>query len=158
MTNMTKTIRLIDNGLIEISGKDAMIFLQGQLTCDVRGMEIDKPRFGAICNNKGRVLANFGLRYNNPTNYFMQLPRMIIPKIIPVLNKYAQFSEVTIQDITDQWICYGIINYDENHNESLSIILSQAQTELSTSGELSDWHLSKIRAGIGLYYAWCSEF
>ena len=57
--------------LVAVTGPDAAKLLQGQLTCDVDA--IADPGFarGALCNNKGRVLATFVLVRRAQTFYFV---------------------------------------------------------------------------------------
>ncbi|MFN9155391.1 MAG: hypothetical protein ACK5WE_17770, partial [bacterium] len=46
-------------GVIGFAGSDAQVFLQGQLTCDVREASTRASRPGALCTPKGRALATF---------------------------------------------------------------------------------------------------
>lgn len=45
--------------LVRLSGPDAVEFLQGQITQDLKSLASDRSRWGAYCTAKGRVLANF---------------------------------------------------------------------------------------------------
>ena len=99
---------LLDSqGLIRITGPDAEKFLQGQLTCDVREVKQSLSRLGAHCDHKGRVQATFRL-FTDAENFYMQLPRSVIPHLMQCLQKYAIFSKVTLTDVSDQWQQIGI--------------------------------------------------
>ena len=54
-----KVTRLNNAEFVRVSGPDAMEFLQGQLTCDMKKLSTSISLTGAICNLKGRVIANF---------------------------------------------------------------------------------------------------
>ena len=44
---------------VTVTGPDAKAFLQGQVTCDVEKLSKNNALAGAICNLKGRVIADF---------------------------------------------------------------------------------------------------
>lgn len=102
-----KFIPLTNFGLIKISGPDTEKFLQGQLTCDVRDASQQKNCLGAHCDHKGRVQFNFRLLYF-AENFYFHLPHELIPNALALLQKYAVFSKVKLEDVSDQWISYGI--------------------------------------------------
>jgi folate-binding protein YgfZ len=87
---------LLTPGVIKFSGQDAEKFLQGQLTCDVRLAHESHPILGALCNNKGRVIASFWLSKQADT-YYMLLPREMVAIVMPILKKYGQFSNIVIE-------------------------------------------------------------
>ena len=97
--------------VIKIAGLDAGKFLQGQITCDITALEINQPQFGALCNNKGRVIASFKLYKKNEANqdYYLLhvLPDMIDP-VIKILHKYGQFSNITLNIIQEDLPVYNL--------------------------------------------------
>ncbi len=97
-------------GLIEIKGQDAERFLQGQLTCDVREIKTldKKPSLGAFCNLKGRIRALFRI-IKTQEGFLLSLPIALLSYAIQELKKYARFSKVEINDVTQQWSRLGII-------------------------------------------------
>lgn len=46
-------------GILEISGEDAVTFLQGQVTNDVKQLDGNNSQYAGYCNPKGRLLALF---------------------------------------------------------------------------------------------------
>ena len=82
-------------GLITIAGKNASIFLQGQLTCDMREINETRGLFGACCDHKGRMMANFFV-FQQDENYYFLLPKSMIEPTIAHLKKYAVFSKVEL--------------------------------------------------------------
>jgi tRNA-modifying protein YgfZ len=101
------SIDLIDLGLIQISGKDAKPFLQGQLTCDLEEITAEQSRLGAHCDVKGRVIASFRLFFLQNDYYFL-LQRSTLPLLLTSLQKYAVFSKVTLKDVSEDWQKIGL--------------------------------------------------
>lgn len=87
---------------LKVSGPDAMHFLQGQLTCDMREMLPMMHQWGAFCNRQGRVLALMDV-FRMEDDYFLTLPQEIMATIYQELKKYIVFSKVTIDDVTQDY-------------------------------------------------------
>lgn len=98
-------------GLIKISGLDAAKFLQGQLTCDVREVTDTQSRLGAHCDPKGRVQFTFRL-FKYQEDYYLCLEKNMISQAISLLQKYAVFSKVSLQDVTAEWNYLGLCGLD----------------------------------------------
>lgn len=98
-------------GLIAVSGPKTLAFLQGQLTCDMRTITTSAPGFGAFCNPKGRIRALFRI-FLYEENYYLQLPRLLLPKTLAQLQQYARFSKITLEDVSDTWSRLGIWGTD----------------------------------------------
>ena len=77
-----------------ITGPDAERFLQGQLTCDVTKVTTE-PSFGAYCDARGRMIANFILIKNDHAFHLM-LPDNMLDILEHTLKKFAVFSKVTL--------------------------------------------------------------
>lgn len=107
-------------GMFHVTGSDAANFLQGQLTCDVKKI-IASPYvlWGAHCNPQGRIIFNFILAREDPDNYLFFLPRTMIPIAINALKKYAIFSKVAIEDISEKLCKYSEFLPHESHNDRL---------------------------------------
>jgi folate-binding protein YgfZ len=110
MTKQTPThyaIKLDDLGLLQVTGKKAAQFLQGQLTCDINEINERQSRLGAHCDAKGRTQATFRLFFYQNAYYFL-LPRRTLPYLLQSLQKYAVFSAVNVVDMTQNWEIIGI--------------------------------------------------
>lgn len=101
------SVDLTDLGLIQISGKNAKQFLQGQLTCDVEEVNQQQSRLGAHCDVKGRIIAIFRLFFYQD-NYYFLLSSSIISHLLNSLQKYAVFSKVTLSDVSKDWQKIGL--------------------------------------------------
>lgn len=163
-------------GLIQVSGIDAAKFLQGQVTCNVMEVTDTESRMGAHCDHKGRVQFLFRI-FKYGDNYYLSLPREIISHALSLVKKYAVFSKVKLEDVSEQWVNIGIINKAENYltqnfsqlpekNDQVNIsknkilikvaddnelyLLLMPTSELSVTLENGDdiWQLKNIQAGI----------
>ncbi|PMJ90048.1 tRNA-modifying protein YgfZ [Vibrio sp. 10N.261.55.A7] len=93
-------------GAITMSGDDKKSYLQGQVTCDVVGLNSDQSTFGAHCDAKGKVWSIFRLFHHND-GYAMIQPLSAIDTELTELKKYAIFAKVEIQQSQD--ITLGVI-------------------------------------------------
>ncbi|RDH40710.1 MAG: folate-binding protein [Candidatus Aquirickettsiella gammari] len=100
-------IDLSDLGLLQVTGKHAKQFLQGQLTCNLEEVNEHQTRLGAHCDVKGRVQATFRLFFYQNAYYFL-LPRHMVQHLLVALKKYAVFSKVDLSDVSDNWQKMGV--------------------------------------------------
>ncbi len=105
----TETIMadLSHHGLIRFSGEETQTFLQSQLSCDVREINVQKAQYGSYCTPKGRVLASFLLWQQN-NDFLMQLPASLTASIQKRLALYVLRSKVQLIDASNDLIRIGI--------------------------------------------------
>lgn len=89
---------LSDLGCLDVIGNQALNFLQGQLSCDVRKVTPNTMQQGAMCNLKGRVLAL--LDVIDWQGIHLILPNTLIADTLASLNKAASLSHVTLNSST----------------------------------------------------------
>ncbi len=110
-------------GLLAISGADAVTFLQGQVTNDVKLLTGINAHYSAYCNPKGRMLALFlaFAHYNNQLGdcLHLQFNRALLAPIMKRLKMYVMRSKVEIKDTSESIIKFGI-----NGPEATSILAS----------------------------------
>ncbi len=98
-------------GLLEISGADAVTFLQGQVTNDVNLLvgkgNISYAHYSAYCNPKGRMLALF-LAFAHYDHLHLQFNRELLEPIMKRLKMYVMRSQVEIKDVSDSIIKFGL--------------------------------------------------
>ncbi len=109
---MITQLKLDAYALIKVSGPDALSFLQGQLTCDVRDLTANDLRLGAYCNLKGRVIVLFKL-FMKDNECYLQCPKDLLEQAIAKLKQHALFSNVQISDQSHEWIKIGLIGTSE---------------------------------------------
>ena len=84
---------------VTVTGPDARAFLQGQVTCDVEKLSKNNALAGAICNLKGRVIADFLLVLDGE-DCILRTQSGMSGIIINTLAKYAIFSKVELSTET----------------------------------------------------------
>ncbi|MCP5197606.1 MAG: folate-binding protein YgfZ [Gammaproteobacteria bacterium] len=94
-------------GLIAVQGLDTDLFLQGQLTCDVRQVTPDRSVLGAFCSPKGRVLTCCRLFRREETIY-VELPQELLEPNLTRLRKYVLRAKVTLKDASDDLVRFGV--------------------------------------------------
>jgi len=94
-------------GLIRVAGADALTFLQGQLTNDVRELSARHTQLSGHCSPKGRLLASFRVLRLDDT-FYLQLPRSVLPAILKRLKMFVLRAHVTIDDASDAVACIGL--------------------------------------------------
>ena len=99
---------LADEGLLRVSGQDAERFLQGQLTCDLRLLEVPGSSMGARCNPKGRMQSSFRLLRRGETDYLLAMDQHLVEGQLADLSKYAVFFKVQLEDISQTWVRVGL--------------------------------------------------
>lgn len=94
-------------GLLEVSGPDALTFLQGQVTNDVNLLTGSTAHYSAYCTPKGRMLALF-LAFSHNNHIHLQLNRELIEPIMKRLKMYVLRAKVEIKDVSDDISIIGI--------------------------------------------------
>lgn len=93
------------------SGVDAQKFLQGQVTCNVDKITIDRYFLGAQCNPKGYALSLFYiiplLDSEQNMSYFLRLPTSMCSYAKQMFTKYALFSKLSISQ-DENWVSFGL--------------------------------------------------
>lgn len=108
-------------GLLRVQGTDALTFLQGQVTNDMKLLNGDNAHYSGCCNPKGRLLALF-LAFSHQNHVHLQMPKELIESILKRLKMYVMRSKVEIQDTSDAVIKIGL--HGTRATELLSTIFS----------------------------------
>lgn len=97
-----------DLGVIEVSGADAMSFLQGQLTNDTAGLDAQRVQLTAYCTAKGRLIAVFD-QWREGEVICLQLPREILPPVMKKLGMYVLRAKAKLEDASARWVTFGLL-------------------------------------------------
>ena len=92
---MTGLTQLTQFEFIRVSGPDARTFLQGQVTCDTTKITQTQSVLGALCNLKGRVIADFRAAQWGE-DILLRVGAGLADPVLAVLKKYAVFSKLTL--------------------------------------------------------------
>jgi folate-binding protein YgfZ len=94
-------------GLLQVGGDDAVAFLQGQLTNDVKLLDGTNSQYAGYCTAKGRLLAIF-LAFAHHDHFHLQLNGALKEQVAKRLKMYVLRSKVNIADVSDDIIRIGI--------------------------------------------------
>jgi len=111
-------VHIKNRALLRVSGSDAETFLQGQLSNDINKLDASSVQLNAYCQHQGKILALFWLtKYED--SFFLSFPSDLLEAIKPRLQMFVIMSDVTIEDITKEYIQVGSIS--ETHQKALAI-------------------------------------
>lgn len=85
-----------EHRILQVKGRDAAKFLQGQLTCDLRRLEQQDVLLGAHCNPKGRMISSFFLAQIDADTIGLRVRANIAEPALAALKKYIVFSKAEI--------------------------------------------------------------
>ena len=97
--------------LLEISGDDAVSFLQGQVTNDVRLLNDITAHYTGYCNPKGRLLALF-FAFTHQQKICLQLNAKLLEPISKRLKMYVMRAKVNISNVSDNNVKIGLSGDD----------------------------------------------
>jgi folate-binding protein YgfZ len=94
--------------VLAISGPDAGVFLQGQLSSDVLALAEDVAQFTSFNSPKGRMLANFVLWREAADDFRALLSGDLTAPVQKRLAMFVLRSKVTLADISRSNVRFGI--------------------------------------------------
>jgi len=93
----TSLFDLCHEGLIRVSGADAAIFLQGQLSTDVEKLTANSSQLSSWSNAKGRVVTILRL-FRRGDSIYLSLPAPMLANVKKRLTMYVLRSKVMVED------------------------------------------------------------
>lgn len=87
-----------DLGILQISGQDAVRFLQGQTTCDFTTLTEQQALFGAFCSVQGRILSNFYAIRLDDSQIALLMSENLIQPTLDHLKKFSVFFKVEMSN------------------------------------------------------------
>ncbi|PKM45158.1 MAG: folate-binding protein [Gammaproteobacteria bacterium HGW-Gammaproteobacteria-1] len=94
-------------GLLRVEGPDAVTFMQGQFTNDVRQVSAERSQLGGHPTPKGRLLNIFRL-FQRDGAYYLRMPAPLVQPALERLRKYVLMSKVTLADAGDHLLRIGV--------------------------------------------------
>ncbi|WOJ96116.1 folate-binding protein [Congregibacter brevis] len=107
---------LPDEALLHLRGEKVPEFLQGQLTCDTRKLSNSQALMGALCNVKGRVLTDLTVVQLSDTHVVLRLRRSLALSIAETIQRYAQFSRISVEVDPSETAIVGVLDPDNATN------------------------------------------
>ncbi len=138
---------------VRISGSDALTFLQGQITANLDRLNAQNCLSAALCNLKGRVIADFRVALKDK-DCILQTTSGMADIIISTLSKYAVFSKVTIS--ADESIHATGVMAENNLEDSIVQGFSDVPKNVNQCSQSNSELLLKIE-GVGRYEFWSFE-
>lgn len=100
-------VPLVDLGLIQATGPEAIHFLHNQLTNDLENLSESSAQLTAYCNPKGRMLADFTI-WKTTSAVNLLVDHTILPMIQKRLNMFILRAQVRLTDLTQSVIPIGL--------------------------------------------------
>lgn len=154
----TSQIPLTQYAVIDIEGEDAVKYTNGQVTCDVTKIAIGSSSMGAHCDPKGKVIAPFWLVRIAETHFLMVYHTDLKTLQLAEFKKYAVFSKINVQDVSDKYTLTGILaakehdinetNLEDAYLISISahraIMISQVAVSLYPQLDANWWNYADV--------------
>jgi folate-binding protein YgfZ len=100
-------VDLSDFSLIRASGADALNFLNGQLSNDIRQLDATRSQLAAWCSPKGRMLVIFRL-FQRGSDTLLQLPASLLENTLKRLRMFVMRAKVTLENLDAELVSIGI--------------------------------------------------
>lgn len=92
-------------GLIEISGSEAVQFLDGLITNDMKTLEDGEDMLAAFPNSKGRLLAIVGI-LRRGDKFLIETEEATYEKIFQNLFRFTFAGDFVVEDLTEKYVSY----------------------------------------------------
>lgn len=102
---------LSDHALIRARGNDAQNFLNGQLSNDIRQLDVAHSQLASWCSPKGRMLVIFRL-VRRGDDILMQLPVTLLETMLKRLRMFVLRAKVTLENAEAELISLGLSGPD----------------------------------------------
>lgn len=112
----------LQQAFLHIQGADAAKFLQGQLSCDVRQLNLTHAGLGSHSTAKGRMLSSFRICQNAADSYLLRVHTTLTESASAALRKYIVFSKATLT-IADNLAGIGL--HGEQAKQRLMNLISE---------------------------------
>lgn len=112
-------------GILKVSGEDAVQFLQGQLTCNVKELSDANSFFAGFCNAKGRVISTL-LILKHKDVLLLILPTLLLEKVKNKLKMYVLRAKVQIQEAGDEFCLSGL-----RCSQNMATVLALPETDFA---------------------------
>lgn len=103
--------QLADTDIIAVTGPDSERFLQGQLSCNISRLSSAQSLRAALCNLKGRVVADLRV-IRHDDRILLICSAGMADIVLTTLNKYKVFFKTELQNVSEQYVTLGIAGDD----------------------------------------------
>ncbi|MDF0604281.1 folate-binding protein [Neisseriaceae bacterium TC5R-5] len=131
--------------VIQVSGEDAQIFLQNQLSSDIREVQTDRAQYSTYSNAKGRMLASF-LIWAYQQDYYLLIAADLAESILKRLSMFVLRAKVKLRAVDHEWQILGLSGQviekvisteflSAKEKKSLEVQQSEGQVLISLPGQ-----------------------
>lgn len=99
--------QLSDADIIAVTGPDSERFLQGQLSCNMSRLSSGQSLRAALCNLKGRVVADLRV-IRHQDDILLVCSAGMADIVLTTLNKYKVFFKTALSNVSAQYVLLGI--------------------------------------------------
>jgi len=154
-------IHLDNRCLLKVSGSDAESFLQAQLSNNINELDSASIQLNAYCQHQGKMLALFWVMRSND-DFLLSFPLDLLEIIRSRLQMFIIMSDVTIDDVTNDYLQIGVIDENQNKaftiNDKLSLIITRPNELTKFSMNTKDtWDKACIDSSLPEIYLLTSE-
>ncbi|CAN7572519.1 folate-binding protein [Bosea sp. LjRoot9] len=96
--------RLIDRGVIRVSGEDARDFLQNLVTNDLDPVTPERAGYGALLTPQGKIICDFfivALSHEDGGGFLLDVPLLQTTDLMKRLKLYKLRAKVTLDDLSE---------------------------------------------------------
>ena len=123
-------IHLNNRALLKLSGSESEPFLQAQLSNDISKLDNSSIQLNAYCQHQGKILALFWV-IRDGDDFLLSFPLDLLDSIKARLQMFVLMSDVSITNVTDQYLQIGVIDESQKDsftiNEQLSLMLAEPE-------------------------------
>lgn len=109
MSRQWNSVSLESLGVLRARGADAVGFLQGQLSSDVRRLDAQSSLLGGFHNPQGRAIALLRLVQLGADDVLAILPRELVSLVATRLGKFILRAKVQLADESALWVINGLL-------------------------------------------------
>jgi folate-binding protein YgfZ len=123
-------IHLKNRALLKLTGSENEAFLQAQLSNDISKLDNSSIQLNAYCQHQGKILALFWVMRSGD-DFLLSFPLDLLDSIKARLQMFVLMSDVSITNVTDQYLQIGVIDESQKDsftiNEQLSLMLAEPE-------------------------------
>lgn len=154
-------IILKERALLKISGSDAEIFLQNQLSNDISALDSFRVQLNAYCQHQGKIISLFWVMRHHES-FLISLPQDLLNKIKSRLQMFVIMSDVVIEDVSSSYNQIGLIDEKQSNvysiNDRLSLLINKVTGKDNFDMEVgAEWTLACIKSFLPEIYNVTSE-
>ncbi len=124
---------------LRVTGEDALIFLQGQFTNDIRNLIPNEAVYGLWLTQKGKVLADSFVIQTGDEAFYVGSYACLAADIQERLEAYLIADEVEIEDVTHEW--RGLSLFTESSGDELAGLCPEAVVFQGRRGGDHQWEV-----------------